>query len=226
MLGRYARNISTLSIDENEKLKDYKVTVVGCGGLGGYVIEMLGRIGVGNIVAVDGDVFEESNLNRQILSDSNSFGVKKALRAKERMESVNPHVKVFAVSERLTELNGLEIIQDSDVVVDALDNIETRLILEDLCEKLNIPLVHGAIGGWYGQVTTVFPGDKTLSGFYKDKILKGIEKRLGNPSFTPALVASIEVSEVIKLLIQRGENLRNKILVIDLLNQDYEVVEL
>ena len=226
MLARYSRNVSTLSDLENSSLKDYSVCVIGCGGLGGYVIEMLGRLGIGHIIAVDGDVFEESNLNRQILSSSDTLGVKKAIKAKERMEKVNPLIKVDAIVERLTNSNGNSIIKGAKVVVDALDNIETRLILEKLCEEENIPLVHGAIAGWYGQVTTVLPGDKTLSSLYGGKAMVGIEKKLGNPSFTPGLVASIQVSEVVKLIIGRGEILRNKLLIIDLLEQEYEVVEL
>jgi molybdopterin-synthase adenylyltransferase len=226
MLARYSRNVATLSIEENDNLKNYKVCVVGCGGLGGYVIEMLGRLGIGHIIVVDGDVFEESNLNRQILSNTASIGFKKATKAKSRMQSINPLVKVDAITEKLTSLNGKDIIRDVNVVVDALDSIETRLMLEKLCEEENIPLVHGAIGGWYGQVTTILPGDRTLSRFYSGKDLKGIEKKLGNPSFTPALTASIQVSEVVKLLIGRGEILRDRILMIDMLEQDYEVVEL
>jgi molybdopterin/thiamine biosynthesis adenylyltransferase len=226
MLTRYSRNISTLSEEENESLKNYTVCVVGCGGLGGYIIEMLGRIGIGHIIAVDGDVFEESNLNRQILSDGESLGFKKAIIAKARMEKVNPLVKVEPITNKLTLENGAEIIKFANVVVDALDSIETRLILEKLCEKENKPLIHGAIAGWYGQVTTILPGDNTLSWFYKGKDLVGEEKKLGNPAFTPALVASIEVSEVIKLLINKGELLSSKILFIDLLNHDYEILEL
>lgn len=226
LLDRYSRNISTLSAEENESLKNFSVCVVGCGGLGGYVIEMLGRLGIGHITAIDGDAFDESNLNRQVLSDMESIGIKKALKAKERMEKVNPLIEVKAVTDKLTELNGREILKGADVVVDALDSIETRLMLENLCEELNIPLVHGAIGGWYGQVTTVLPGDGTLKHLYEGKGAKGIEKKLGNPSFTPALVASIEVSETVKLLIKRGEVLSRKMLVIDLLEQDYEIITL
>lgn len=225
MSGRYAKNITTLSIEENEKIKEFKVSVVGCGGLGGYIIEMLGRLGVGHINAIDGDVFEESNLNRQILSDMDSLGKGKAQRAKERMEKVNPNIKVEAIAKNLSELNGKDLLKGSHVVVDALDNITTRLSLEKLCEELNIPMVHGAIGGWYGQVTTILPGDKTLSCFYSKEVLKGIEKNLGNPSFTPALVAAIQVSEVVKLLIHRGEILSKKMLFIDLLEQEYEVID-
>jgi molybdopterin-synthase adenylyltransferase len=226
MLGRYSRNIATLSIEENESLSLRKVCVIGCGGLGGYIIEMLGRLGVGHITAVDGDVFEESNLNRQILSSVEVLGEKKALVAQQRMSKVNPLVKVTAIIERLTQENGKQILSGADVVVDALDNIESRLILETLCEELNIPLVHGAIAGWYGQVSTILPGDRLLSRFYATKDLQGAEKKYGNPSFTPAMVASIQVSEVLKLLIGRGELLSKKILLIDLLRQEYDVVEL
>ncbi|MDV3427272.1 MAG: HesA/MoeB/ThiF family protein [Bacillota bacterium] len=225
-MDRYSRNISSLSVEENECLKNYKVCVVGCGGLGGYVIEMLGRLGIGHITAIDGDCFDESNLNRQLLSDMESIGVKKALRAKERMGKVNPLIEVQAVTEKLTELNGSEMLKGADVVVDALDSIATRLMLENLCEELDIPMVHGAIGGWYGEVITILPGDGTLRHLYSGKAEKGIEKKLGNPSFTPALVASIEVSEVVKLLIKRGQVLSKKMLVIDLLEQEYETITL
>ena len=227
-MERYIRNMKTLSKEENDKLKEFKVCVVGCGGLGGYVIEMLGRIGIGSITAVDGDVFAESNLNRQILSSTETIGLGKALMAKQRMEKINPLIEVKVVSEMLTEENSLDILKDHHVVVDALDSIPTRLMLQESCKKLNIPMIHGAIAGWYGQVTTIFPGDDTLNKIYgKDKKeSKGIEKEMGNPSFTPALTASIEVSEVIKLLIGRGELLRKKILFIDLLSSEYDIVPL
>jgi molybdopterin-synthase adenylyltransferase len=225
-MERYSRNMKTLSKEENDGLKEFKVCVVGCGGLGGYVIEMLGRIGVGSITAVDGDVFEESNLNRQILSSSESLGLSKALVAKLRMEKVNPLINVEPVQAMLTEENSLDILKNHHVVVDALDSIPTRLMLQDSCKKLNIPMIHGAIAGWYGQVTTIFPGDDTLNKIYnKGKSeAKGIEKEMGNPSFTPALTASIEVSEAIKLLLGRGELLRKKILFIDLLSSEYDIV--
>jgi molybdopterin-synthase adenylyltransferase len=122
---------------------------------------------------------------------------------------------------------GKKIIAGHDIVVDALDDIETRLFLQKLCEELNIPLVHGAIAGWYGQVTTILPGDRTLDFIYaRKKESKGVEKELGNPSFTPAHVASIEVGEVVKLFIKRGELLRNKILFINMLDNDYDIVDI
>lgn len=227
MLKRYSRNIKTLTELENESLKDKRVCIIGCGGLGGYIIEMLARIGAGHLTVVDGDVFDESNLNRQLLCDEASIGINKAKKAAKRINEVNSLISVNYIDEFFNEENGINIIKNHDVVVDALDNIETRKLLQGICESLEIPLVYGAIAGWYGQVTTIFPGDKTLDILYpkEDKISRGSEQKLGNPSFTPALVASIQVSEVIKVLIRRGDLLRKKVLYIDLLSQDYEIIE-
>lgn len=225
-MERYIRNMNALTPEENEKLKDFKVCIIGCGGLGGYIIEMLGRLGIGHITAVDGDCFEESNLNRQILSDSESIGHGKAQKAFERMRKVNPLININPIQERLTSENCCKTISGHDVVVDALDNISTRFILQNEAEKLKIPLVHGAISGWYGQVTTIYPGDRTFDLIYQNRDSESEGRKLGNPSFTPGLVASIEVSEVVKVLIKRGELLRKKLLFIDLLLQEYQVINL
>lgn len=225
-MNRYSRNMNMLSKEENENLKNFRVCVVGCGGLGGYIIEMLGRLGIGHITAIDGDVFDESNLNRQLLATCENLGKSKALEAKERMNSVNPDVKVHTVTERVTEENVVSIFEGHDVIVDAVDNIKTRFLIKDAASKLNKPMVHGAIAGWYGQVSSIFPGEATLEKIYPKNSTHGIEKELGNPSFTPAVVASIEVSEVLKILIGRGEPLRNKVLRIDLYEQLYMVLDL
>ena len=225
-MERYEKNMSMLTLDENTKLKDFKVCVVGCGGLGGYIVEMISRLGIGTITIVDGDIFNTSNLNRQLYSDENSLGKYKAMIAKERIKIVNSLVKINVFTEYLGEDNGEEILRDHDVIVDALDNMSTRKLLQDFGEKLKIPFVHGAIAGWYGQVSTILPGDKTLDIIYPNEGEKGLENKLGNPSFTPALVASIQVSEVLKILIGRGELLQNKILYINLLNQDYSIISL
>jgi len=225
-MDRYSRNLNSISHDENLILQKSRVCVVGCGGLGGHIIEMLARLGIGYITAVDGDVFETSNLNRQLLSDELSLGKSKALMASERMKIVNSDIKVTPVIEFINESNAKEILAEHDLIIDALDNIVSRLVLEKVCKNLQIPLVHGAIAGWYGQVSSVLPGDDTLSKIYNSDISKGVEKELGNPSFTPALVASIEVSEAIKILLNRGEILQNKLLFIDLLNNEFFHMEI
>jgi molybdopterin/thiamine biosynthesis adenylyltransferase len=223
---RYQRNMNTLSPEENRRLADFSVCVVGCGGLGGYIIEMLGRLGIGSIVAVDGDVFEPTNLNRQLLSLEGNLGQPKALAARDRMAAVNSSVAVRPVTERFTAENGAEILAGCHLAFDALDNAASRRVLEEACENAGIPLVHGAIGGWYGQVCVVFPGDRILSELLPEGTEKGIEAELGNPAFTPALVAAMEVSEGIKVLFDRPGILRRRLLAIDLLNHEYEVLDL
>lgn len=220
---RYLRNRNTISEEENEILKKSKVCVVGCGGLGGYAIEMLGRVGVGRITAIDGDAFDETNLNRQILSDMETLGKSKAYTAKKRMSIVNPEIMVYPIHVFLTEENAEILLAGHDVIIDALDHIQARLLLQDTAEKLNIPFVHGAIAGWYGQISTIFPGEKTLHKIYKNDTSKGKETMLGNPSFAPAFVSSIQVSETIKILLKRGELLRNKMLFTNLLDHEYEI---
>ena len=226
MKERYIRNIEAISEEENAALFDKKVCVIGCGGLGGYIIEILARIGVGNLIVVDGDVFEESNLNRQLLSKTDLLGKSKAESAYRRVLEINPEVKVKYIYDFLDESNYSEIINNSDVAVDALDNIKTKKFLQRACEELGIPLVHGAIGGWYGQVTTIFPGDRTLDIIYKGEEEKGQEKILGNLPFTASYTASLQSAEVIKLLIKRGDLLRKKVLFMDLLNNESEIINL
>jgi molybdopterin/thiamine biosynthesis adenylyltransferase len=222
---RYLKNMNLLSNEENEMLRNFKVCVVGCGGIGGYVIEFLLRLGIGEITAIDGDVFEYSNLNRQLLSDENSIGKSKSLAAIDRAQIVNSDVKINQINSFLNEDNCDQLLKGHNVVVDALDNMKTRRMLEAHCKKLDIPMVHGAIAGWYAQIATIIPGDDLLSKIYPEGVEKGIEVEIGNPSFTPALAASIEVSEVIKLLFNKGDILRNKLLTINLLNCEFDIFE-
>lgn len=222
---RYSRNKNLMSDDEIILLSQKKVCVLGLGGLGGYIVEMLSRIGVGSLTLVDGDVFDETNLNRQLFSSMNNLGSSKALEAEKRVKGINPLTKVIPVYEFVDSSNAMKIIANHDVIVDALDSIDLRKSIARACTELNLPLVHGAIAGWYGQVATIYPNDTTLDILYPKDIKRGIEKELGNPSFTPALVASIQVSEVIKLLLNRGDLLRNSFMMIDLYTNDIEVIK-
>ena len=222
---RYSRNKNLMSDDEIILLSQKKVCVLGLGGLGGYIVEMLSRIGVGSLTLVDGDVFDETNLNRQLFSSMNNLGSSKALEAEKRVRGINPLTKVIPVYEFVDSSNAMKIIANHDVIVDALDSIDLRKSIAKVCTELNLPLVHGAIAGWYGQVATIYPNDTTLDILYPKDIKRGIEKELGNPSFTPALVASIQVSEVIKLLLNRGDLLRNSFMMIDLYTNDIEVIK-
>jgi len=215
--ARYQRNREMISIRQQLTLFRSRVAVLGCGGLGGYIIEELARLGIGGIVAVDPDVFQEHNLNRQLFSTPDRLGEKKVEAAARRVAAVNPAVTLRPVAEALDERNGAELLRGVDVAVDGLDSISVRLLLAETCDTLGIPMVHGAIGGWYGRLATQFPGDRTLQRLYpRNRGLPGIEVNLGNPSFTPAVIAGFEVAEVVKILLNIGEPVRNRCLSIDL----------
>ena len=221
-MGRYDRNIGTITIEEQQLLKTKSVCVIGCGGLGGGVIENLVRMGVGRLTVVDGDSFDVSNLNRQVLSNEGNLGKSKALEAAEQMHQINGEVEIKPIEGLLSADNAREIIGGCDVVVDALDNVEARLALEDACDVEEIPLIHGAISGWNGQVGVVMPGSGILHQIYESDMEDGSPT---NPSFTPAVVSALQASETIKVLLGREESLRNKLLMIDLLDHEYEVID-
>lgn len=224
---RYKRNHKTFSIEDQHRLFHSRVAVIGCGGLGGFVIEELCRLGVGAIQAWDYDDFAEHNLNRQLLSSMELIGQSKVRAAARRAKAINPVVDFQAISARLDKATGNERLPGQQVVVDALDHIPSRLLLAQTCSKLGIPLVHGAIAGWYGQVTTLLPGDDTLEKLYQHSSgVGGIEKDQGIMAFTPAIVASLQAVEVVKLLLGRGELLRGRVLMIDLLDQTFDIMQL
>ncbi|MCK5199158.1 MAG: ThiF family adenylyltransferase, partial [Spirochaetales bacterium] len=158
---RYKRNRQTISTEQQLCLFRSRVAVIGCGGLGGYIIEGLVRLGVGCILAADPDVFEEHNLNRQILCSIDVIGRPKVEVAVERAAKINPAVDVIPITDKVTGENR-ELLKGINAVVDALDSIDGRLKLAGLCRELEIPFIHGSIAGWYGQIATQFPGDDTI----------------------------------------------------------------
>jgi molybdopterin/thiamine biosynthesis adenylyltransferase len=221
--ARYSRNRKTISTDEQRKLFKSTVAVIGCGGLGGYIIEELARLGVGTIKVIDPDVFEEHNLNRQILCTMEQLGKAKVEAAKGRVSAVNPAVLVEPVKDFFSAANGADLLKGVQAVADGLDSIPSRVVLADVCEAMGLPLVHGSIGGWYGQITTQIPGDRSIQKIYGAcKSSAGVEKILGNPAFTPAVVASLEVAELCKVLLGHGTTLQKRLLFIDLLDMTFQ----
>lgn len=223
--NRYARNGKTVTTEEHKLLMTKKILVAGCGGLGGYIIEMLARVGVGKLTTVDPDLFDETNLNRQLLCEELLLGTFKASAAAERVECVNSEVDVYPVHDKVHKDNAIELLKGHDLVIDAMDNIKGRFVLQEACAQLSIPLVHGAISGWYGQVATIFPGDSFFDRIYPDKEKTVIDTSMGNPSFSPAIIAGYEVAEAIKVLTGKGESIRNKMLFIDLLTNQQQLIE-
>ena len=226
---RYQRNLGVISPSEQTKLLQSKVVIIGAGGLGGTVLELLTRMGIGELIIADKDLIVDSNLNRQILSNETTLGQNKAEVAVRRVKEINSSIEITGHSVFIDSDNVKKIIKGAEVVVDALDNLPTRFILQKACRDLNIPLVHGAIAGFNGQLTTIFPQDKGLELIYgsdRDLPEHGSEVTLGAPTVTPALIASLEAQEVIKILLKRGKLFRNKLLYLDIEEGTVEILNL
>ena len=219
---RHSRNSPALSEREQAILAGKTVAVIGCGGLGGHLTELLARVGVGSIRCVDGDVFEESNLNRQLLAAMDTLGASKAKAAAERVTAIDPAVRVTAHPVFLTRDNARELLTGCDAVLDALDSIEARRILSEACTELGIPLVYGAISGWVAQAGVSMPGDGLIGTLFPADIALGDKSVL---SFTPALCAAMQASLCIKLLVGRPVK-TGSISYFDLLNQEFETIDL
>jgi len=226
---RYTRNMKSLSTVEQIKLLQATVTIVGLGGLGGTVTEMLARLGIGRLNLIDGDVFEDSNLNRQLTSTTSKVGVSKADTARERVAQINPGLAVTTHQLFLDEQNAADLIAGSDVVVDCLDSLKSRYYLAVASRNAGAPLVVAAVAGLSGQVTVFFPGDNGFESVYGipgDVPEKGVETQLGNLAPIVGMIANIECAEVVKILLGRGKPLRNRMLLVDLLESTFETVDL
>lgn len=224
-MERYLRNHSTISLQNQKVLQQKTVVVVGCGGLGGYVIEQCARLGIGRIIFYDSDRFDITNLNRQRFATEDVLGRYKADVVKDELSRINSDIEIISYSKKL-DLTSIDEIKDAHCLVDAVDRISTRLMLQELAKQANIPLVSASIAGWYGQCTVVYPMDDTLSKIYPTHIEQGIETELGNPAFTPALLASIEVAEVLKVLLNIPSDLRHQLLIVNLLQHEYTLIRL
>ena len=197
MEKRYSRNIPAVSPEDMKQLRRSRVFVAGCGGLGGYIIEYLARMGIGAITAADGAVFSESDLNRQIFSNVYNLGMNKALAAGHRIREINPGVSIRAIPEFLTKENASRLMADADLVMDALDSVSARHILEDAAAEARLPIIHGAVSGWNLQAMLVLPGSGRLRQLYP-------ESRPAAPKtylpFTPAACAAFQASIAVRHL--------------------------
>ena len=219
---RYSRNIPALTEEECLTLQQKRILVVGCGGLGGHIIDQLARIGVGFLRLADGDVFEETNLNRQLLSRVPLLGVSKAKTAADHVAEVNPLVTTETMEAFMTADNVHALIADCDIVMDALDNIPSRRILATACSEAGIPYVYGAIQGWIAQAAVSMPGDGLIAALFPEEVEIRDKSVL---SFTPALCAAMQCALGVKLLAGRPVE-TGTILYFDLLNQEFETIPL
>lgn len=220
MEGRYSRNIPSITEAEQEILKNKRIAILGCGGLGGFLCEFCARLGIGKIIVCDGDVFEESNLNRQILSAEGNLGTLKAEAAKAYIECTNPACEVEMVCQPFSADNS-SFLAGCDVILDALDSVPARLLLEDAAEQFSVPLVHGAVRGWGGQNCLISPGRKTLHKLFLNAADDNYKTVL---PFTAAACACMEMALALKVLLGKNEEEDEELLIFDLLSGQFEKI--
>lgn len=224
---RYIRNAKSYLPDQQIKLLRSCVAIVGLGGLGGCVAEILARMGIGTLNLIDGDFFEDSNLNRQYFSSEKNIAESKAKAALTRIKEINSAIEASMNQVFISSENAIGILGKPDLIVDCLDNIQTRFVLQDAAKKIGCPLVSAALAGISGHVTLIFPEDKGLERFYGNRLSnlkRGVEASLGCLPQAVSLIASIQCSEAAKVLLGEQTTLRNRLLVVDLSDNTFETL--
>ncbi|HQC54717.1 MAG TPA: ThiF family adenylyltransferase [Clostridia bacterium] len=206
--------------DIKVKINGKSIAVIGAGGLGGYIIGLTSRLGLSKIFIFDGDLFTTSNIDRQLYCQKDTLGRNKAEVAAESCSAIGV-TETIAIQDYFGE-EYFDLIKDVDCVVDATDNVTTRRLLEKFGEAYSIPIIHGAIDGMYGHVAVVRPGDKTITKLYRVEVRKPGKTF----SFVPSLIASIQVSQMTKLL-SGGRTLRKgELLIVDFATSNTQIINI
>lgn len=225
--SRYERHISLPEIGEKgqQKLLESRVVIIGAGGLGSPAALYLAAAGVGTIGVVDMDTVEESNLQRQILHSTETIGKNKVDSAEKTLSALNPDVNVITYNTLLNKDNAIDIIENYDVVVDGTDNLQTRYLINDASVKTGIPVVHGSIFQYEGQITVFDPKNGPT---YRDVFPEPPESgtapnctEAGVLGVLPGIVGSIQALETIKLILGIGEGLSGRLIVFDALEMSF-----
>lgn len=211
-----------ISEAEQKILLGKKIFIAGCGGLGGWIAEYMLRLGVGEITVVDPDVFMASNMNRQLGADMASIGLSKAMTLKKRASLIAPEARFNALQTAIEGENAAALIRGHDIVFDALDSINARLILEKTCGEEGIALIHGAVRGWTTQAAVVPPASGLLGKIYKNSSETGVSTVL---SFVPAYCAAVQCAQAAQLLIKGRCELYGKLLAADLMTMQQQIIE-
>jgi len=220
-LLRYDRQIIIKGFGKEgqERLKQAKVFIAGAGGLGSPISMYLTTAGVGTIRIADNDKVELSNLNRQVLHWDKDIGKRKIDSALEKLKQLNQDIQIEATGETINEANVSQLVADSDLIVDAMDNLPTRYLLNKTAIDKGIPFFHGAVYGFEGRAMTIIPGKTAcLMCVYRGAIPEGKFPVIG---VTPAIIGCIQAAEAIKYIVGIGELLTNRLLIYDGLNSKF-----
>lgn len=221
---RFSKNLTAFSLDEQRKICSSKIALVGLGGLGGHVLELLSRAGVGNLKVCDGDFFESSNLNRQLLSYEDNIGQNKARAACERVYRINSAAKIESCESFLSGKEFDDFLKGCDIAVDCLGGADFRNDLKLAAKKVGIPLVTAGVAGWSGMISTVMPGGLSPFDFMENN--GGSEDVLGTQSPGISLAAGMQCSEILRIISGRMAGLSGKVLIFDLMKMYFDVVSL
>lgn len=228
--GRYSRHIVLEEIGDEgqEKIRQARVLVVGAGGLGSPVLLYLAAAGVGTIGIMDDDIVSESNLQRQILYDSQCLDLPKVEVAQCKLQNLNPECNIEPIPQRLTSANSREIIANYDIVVDATDNLLSRYIIDDACCEQGKPFVYGSICEFKGQVSVFnYLGGPSYRDLYEyNEAILHFKQPLGVIGALPGVIGSIQAAETLKIIIGSSDTLSGKLLLIDLLKVTFHTVNL
>ena len=224
-LERYSRQLPMIGARGQIDLASSTVAVVGLGGLGSLVSYYLAAAGVGKILLIDGERIELNNLNRQILYSTRDVGEWKAEVAAQRLRELNPDIDIEPVRTEISADNVNRILGEADGIVDGLDDWRARLVLDEYSQKTGKPLVHGAVDGFYGQMTVIVPGKTPCLACIAPKDLgyRGCRAALGA---AVGLVAVLEALDTIKLLTRIGNPAIGRLLIIDAFNSRIEEITL
>ena len=232
-IERFSRQLVLKNIGPKgqKKILSSKILIVGIGGLGCPAAENLTRAGVGTIGLIDNDVVNLSNIHRQSLFNSKDVKKHKVSVAAKKLKEINPLTKIKIYKSRLEEKNIKNIIKNYELVIDGSDNFKTKFLINDYCIKFKKKLITGAISKFDGHVFTFDFKDKTtasLKNFYQEKNISDdilnceFEGVLGT---TASLIGTIQANEALKMIVEIGQNLKNQILIIDLLNLNFRKVK-
>jgi molybdopterin/thiamine biosynthesis adenylyltransferase len=230
-LMRYSRHIILPEVGGKgqAKIAGAKVFIVGAGGLGCPVGYYLAAAGVGTIALIDNDTVEMSNLQRQIAHSVGTIGMPKVDSAKKTFEALNPDVNVVAIRKRISKDDILDLIKDYDIVVDGSDNFPTRYLVNDACYMARKPLVSGAILRFEGQVTTIVPGEgPCYRCLFEEPPPPGLVpscQEAGVLGVLPGVIGGLQATEVLKLILGKGEVLKGELLIYNALKTSFRKVK-
>ena len=232
-IERYQKHLTLKEIGKKGqlKLKNSSVLCIGAGGLGSSVLIYLAAAGIGKIGIVDNDHVERSNLQRQIVHETSTIGNLKIDSARERIKRLNPNTRVLTFDKRIIKENAIEIIREFDIICDCSDNFATRYLINDACLMLNKPLIFGSVQGFEGQVSVFNLHKKSpnLRDLLPESPLNNAVPscaEYGVVGVSTGLIGILQVNEIIKIFLKKGEILDGKILIFDLLNMNMKKLNL